>query len=676
MYAGLQEAEAKDAARKQLQEVVCQVLDAGQGTSEAISRAAAAAPDSQQGQIAAAARRHLANELEQTSTSGEHSTADQPANSPAAQPGEHATSTPGNKLQEKRPASSGAMNSTATSQAGDAGSPRSLTESPSTDKSLTDDPTPAAVLRQKDASVVGAPGSKQTNDVAALLSVGATAQAASGSTQEDSAGANATAAAEAAADSPQKLPAGNGLAQNDIPVLHQKDISPAGGSCSEQTDKVPGRHWLLEEQLKTLQGQHAAVVSEGDSLQVHVRSLMVQLSNLSTDAKAQQAKLGIEIQQLAGQPSSQLEAQKSAEGEIKRLQEQLKSLGKQHAAVAQERDSLRSELQSSSADADLQVAKLGAENQRLFKLGALKHSLVQAASSDHASLMATVTAMLVADHSAADNTPGGDSNDSHASNTGDMDPAVDPRTDPALLHATEGRAEAAWNNLKDCRAALRVRLCEYQHTGPERHLPLLAAWLLHSQHLSADTAAKCMETAVGEDLLREAGACAGWDDAMRHQHKLKKEVDNLRSYHEDEQLDVDWCWEPVLDVNQIMASPATWTQEAGRLQEILQEQLSMKLQAMRHAHQVNQILRAVEDAFRVQLRDDELGPSSSHPLARWLDDMRQRVEANQEANAFNAAEQEAALCNTIAAYCITMLTAASPVAGTPSQGHVPDPEPS
>lgn len=70
----------------------CQELDAARGMSETNSRAAVAAQDSQQGQVAAAASRQLGKQPEQTSAFEEHSTAGQSARSAAAQPGEHATS--------------------------------------------------------------------------------------------------------------------------------------------------------------------------------------------------------------------------------------------------------------------------------------------------------------------------------------------------------------------------------------------------------------------------------------------------------------------------------------------------------------------------------------------------------------------------------------------------------
>lgn len=95
---------------------------------------------------------------------------------------------------------------------------------------------------------------------------------------------------------------------------------------------------------------------------------------------------------------------------------------------------------------------------------------------------------------------------------------------------------------------------------------------------------------------------------------------------------------------------------------------------VRDAREVDQTLEAVAEAFRAALRDDGLGPPSRHALACWHDDREQRLEAVREANACNAASQEAALCNNIAAHCTTMLTAASPTSGMRSQGHVLAPE--
>lgn len=413
------------------------------------------------------------------------------------------------------------------------------------------------------------------------------------------------------------------------------------------------------------------------------------------------ASLYKDIWRLSEQLPSPQEAQGSAEDELRSVGEQLKSMQEEHAAVVQERDSLEmsvrrlsEQLEARAAQADLQEAKLGTEikqlSEQLWQLGTelqqarwscddraeerlqskVRHDrdLLDAALSDHAHLVKAVAAMLDTQpsRSAADD-PGADDHDD--TNVRGMQSS----SHATLVQEAEARAEAAWGNLTRRMRAMCSRLHQNQHTGPEWHLPLLVAGLLHRQRLWGGIPAKTAELAVGRRLLQQARACPGWKAALQRHPDLQCDVDRLLERLERWQPGEHYNWSLKPDISHLLDGSASKTWELTTQQQMEKLYLTM------HAQQVHDALQAVEHVIICELPAMQHGSAALQvgkcvALRRWQQCADTSIRECQDVYACAAAEEETALLDHIAAYCTTVLAAPGPatLAGTKPECNAPE----
>ena len=214
------------------------------------------------------------------------------------------------------------------------------------------------------------------------------------------------------------------------------------------------------------------------------------------------------------------------------------------------------------------------------------------------------------------------------------------------LQAAEEDAAAARENLVARMAALRKRPRDHSHTEPVQRLPLCAAWLLHSQCLSAGSMALQAEVILYKALRKDGHAhrhWPSWRDALQHISDLSRKPDVLPDA-QDEALQ-DQPKGSLPDISRLLSSREAQAELSVKLQQQQRKKLALAAQ-MCGTRETFKLIRTA----LIYGDLDAVSRYISRDAMEW--DMGAQFQVRQclKHQACQAARQEVALCNHLAAY--------------------------
>ena len=171
-------------------------------------------------------------------------------------------------------------------------------------------------------------------------------------------------------------------------------------------------------------------------------------------------------------------------------------------------------------------------------------------------------------------------------------------------------AAAARNNLVACIAGFCKSLRDHRYAGPGQFLPLLAALLLHSQRLSADSMTIQAEIDICRDRLHDGQDNPHWPDAMQQFPAWSRQLHALNALQ-------DQPTDSLPDVSQLLSSQEFWAGLPGQLHK--QQCKKLALTALVRS------VRQTFEVFKAALSDGRPGSKFWIFLsynARWWDEKR------------------------------------------------------